>query len=132
MFGGCTHRPTSLGQQWMLGIERMEGDPMPRLPFTNRFIADVAAMPKTQVVFLGTQNNSFLFDAWQGPKLRVAPWLHGEGNCMNMSYTIFESGQQQALFGLIIPALPAGVEPDSACVDRAASQFYKALVVQGM
>jgi hypothetical protein len=116
----------------MLGIERMQGDPMPRLPFTNRLIADVAAMPKTQVVFLGMQDNSFLFDAWQGPKLRIAPWLHGEGNCMNLSYTIFDAGQQQGLFGLIIAPLPAGVEPDSACVDRAASQFYQALILQGL
>jgi len=124
--------PTTLSQQWMIGIERMRDDPGPRLPYTNRMIEDLAAMPKAQVVFLGVPQNDIQFNVWQGPKLRLDPWLHGEGNCMNVSYTLFQSGQRQALFGLVIAPLPAGVEPDSACVDRAASAFYQALVVQGL
>jgi hypothetical protein len=57
---------TTLNNPWMLGIERMHDDPEPQLPFTNRFIADLAAMPRTQVVFVGTDRNSFAFNAWSG------------------------------------------------------------------
>jgi hypothetical protein len=32
----------------------------------------------------------------------------------------------------VVAAMPAGVEPDSACVDRAAAQFYRTLVIQGL
>ncbi len=123
---------TTLSNTWMLGIERMHDDPEPQLPFTNRFIADLAAMPRTQVVFVGTDRNSFAFNAWSGDKVLVSPWLHAEGNCMNLTYTIFQSGQQQAAFGTVVAAMPAGVEPDSACVDRAAAQFYRTLVIQGL
>ena len=123
---------TTLSNTWMLGIERMHDDPEPQLPFTNRFIADLAAMPSVQVVFAGNDRNSFLFNAWRGDKVLVSPWLHGEGNCMNLTYTIFQSGEQQAVFGLVIVRMPAGTEPDSACVDRAAGQFYQALVTQGL
>jgi len=124
--------PTALSKSWMLGIERMRDDPAPQLPFTNRFIADLAAMPRTQVVFLDNDRNSFLFDGWSDGKVLVSPWLHGEGNCMNLTYTIFQSGEQQAMFGLVVAPMPAGPEPDSACVDRAATQFYQALVRQGL
>jgi hypothetical protein len=123
---------TTLRGTWMLGIERMRDDPELQLPFTNRFIADLAAMPRTQVVFVGTARNSFAFNAWSGDKVLVSPWLHAEGNCMNIAYTIFQTGQQQAAFGQIVPALPAGTEPDSACVDRAAVLFYRTLVIQGL
>jgi hypothetical protein len=123
---------TMLGNSWMLGIERMRDDPEPQLPFTNRFIADLAAMPRTQVVFVGTDRNSSAFNAWSGDKVLVSPWLHAEGHCMNLTYTIFQSGQQQAAFGTVVAVMPAGVEPDSACVDRAAAQFYRTLVVQGL
>jgi len=124
--------PTTLSKPWMLGIERMRGDPEPQLPLTNRFIADLTAMPKAQVVFVGNDRNGFLFNAWSGGKVLVSPWLRGEGNCMNLTYTIFQSGEQQAVFGLMIPPMPAGMEPDSACVDRAAGQLYQALVAQGL
>jgi hypothetical protein len=127
-----TFGATALSKSWMLGIERMRGDPEPQLPFTNRFIADLAAMPRVQVVFLGPDRNSFAFSAWSDGKVLVAPWLHGEGNCMNFTYTIFQSGQQQAVLGQMVPTMPAGVEPDSACVDRAAGQFYQTLVMQGL
>lgn len=129
---GGTVATTALSKPWMLGIERMRLDPEPQLPFTNRFIADLSAMPNAQVVFLGSDRNSFLFSGWSGGKVLVSPWLHGEGNCMTLTYTIFQTGEQQAVFGLVIPPLPAGVEPDSACVDRAATQFYQALVKQGL
>ena len=134
---GCTQpagvpAPTTLSQPWMFGIERMRGDPEPQLPFTNRFIVDLSAMPKAQVVFVGSDRNSFLFNAWQGGRVLVSPWLHGEGNCMNVTYTLFQAGEQQGVYGLVVGPLPAGTEPDTACVDRAAAQFYQALAAQGL
>ena len=89
-------------------------------------------MPNVQVVYVDDPRNSAPFASWQGGKLLVSPWLHGEGNCMNITYTILVSGQQQPAFGLVIPPLPAGQEPDSACVDRATTAFYQVLVVQGL
>jgi hypothetical protein len=135
---GCVPPPTdvpapaSLHHAWMFGIERMRGDPEPQLPYTNRMIADLAAMPNVQVVYIGEGRNRPLFASWQGDKLTVSPWLHGEGNCMTFTYAIQQAGQQGALFGLTIPRPPAGVEPESACVDRAATQFYQALAIQGL
>jgi hypothetical protein len=116
----------------MFGIERMRGDPAPQLPYTNQFIAALAAMPAVKIVYVGDDTNRFAFNAWAGGKVLVSPWLRGEGNCMNITYTIFQSGQQQAVFGQVIPATLAGTEPDSACVNRAAGQFYQALVIQGL
>lgn len=124
--------PTALTQTWMFGVQTMGGDPEPQLPYTNRFIADLSAMPKVHVVYVGSERNDFLFNAWKGNKLLVAPWLRGEGSCMNLTYTVFQSGEQQAVLGMVVPPMPAGTEPDSACVDRAATQFYQALVVQRM
>ena len=89
-------------------------------------------MPSVQIVYVGDERNRFAFNAWTGGKVLVSPWLRGEGNCMNITYTIFASGQQQAVFGQVVPSMFAGKEPDSACVDRAAAQFYRALVVQGL
>jgi hypothetical protein len=123
---------TALRQSWMFGIERMHGDPEPQLPYTNQFIATLAAMPDVQIVYVGDESNRYAFNAWTGSKLLVSPWLRGEGHCMNITYTIFQSGQQQAVFGQVIPAMIAGTEPDSACVNRAAGQFYQALVIQGL
>jgi hypothetical protein len=102
------------------------------LPFTNRFLADLAAMPNTQVVYLGKADNAFLFNAWRGNKLRVATWLHGDRACMAITYWVTQLGVQQGVFGLVVPPLPAGIEPDAACVDRAATDFYVALVAQGL
>ena len=129
---GGVPAPTALSKPWMLGIERMRDDPAPQLPFTNRFIADLTAMPRTQVVFLDNDRNSFLFNGWSGGKVLVSPWLHGEGNCMELTYTIFQSGEQRVVFGLVVAPMPTGSEPDSACVDRAAAQFYQTLVKQGL
>jgi hypothetical protein len=123
---------TALQKSWMFGIERMRGDPEPQLPYTNQFIANLAAMPSVQIVYVGDARNGYAFNAWTGGKVLVSPWLRGEGNCMNIAYTIFVTGQQQAVFGQVVPAMLAGTEPDSACVDRAAGQFYRALVVQGL
>ena len=124
--------PVTLQRGWMIGIERMRGDPGLQLPYTNRMILDLAAMPNVQVVYVDDPRNSAPFASWQGGKLLVSPWLHGEGNCMNITYTILVSGQQQPAFGLVVPPLPAGQEPDSACVDRATTELYQALVVQGL
>jgi hypothetical protein len=124
--------PMALSQPWMLGIERMRDDPGPQLPFTNRFIADLSAMPKAQVVFLDGPRNSTLFNEWSGGKVLVSPLLHSQGSCMNLTFTIFRSGQPQEVFGLVVAPIPAGVEPISACVDRAAGQLYQALVTQGL
>ena len=122
----------SLSHQWMIGVERMQGDPLPQLPFTNRFIADLAAMPNIQVVYLGNPENAGLFASWSGNRLDVSPMLRAERSCMTLTYTIFQAGQQQSVYGLIIPVPQAGNEPDSACVDRAAGAFYQALAVQGL
>jgi hypothetical protein len=94
---------STLSNTWMLGIERMRNDPEPQLPFTNRFIADLAAMPRTQVVFVSTDRNNIVFNAWSSDKVLVSPWLHAEGNCMNLTYTIFQAGQQQGAFGQVVP-----------------------------
>ena len=61
----------------MFGVERMRGDPEPQLPYTNQFIADLAAMPSVQVVFMGDERNRFAFNAWAGGKVLVSPWLRG-------------------------------------------------------
>jgi hypothetical protein len=123
---------TTLQKSWMFGIERMHDDPEPQLPYTNQFIAVLAAMPSVQIVFVGDERNNYAFNAWTGGKVLVSPRLRGEGNCMNISYTIFAFGVQQAVFGQVIPAMPAGTEPDSACVYRATAQFYRALVARGL
>ncbi len=134
--GGCTALfappPATLSQSWMIGIERMRDDSLLMMPFTNRLLAALAGMPNTQVVFVGGGRNDPLFSAYAGNKLRVYPWLRGEGDCMQFSYSVFQAGQQVATYSLVVPALAAGEEPDSACVDRAASGFYQALAVQGM
>lgn len=134
--GGCVPMPyppaATLSQKWMIGIERMRDDALLMMPFTNRFLAALAGMPNTQVVFVGAPRNDPLFSAYTGNKLIVYPWLRGEGNCMEFTYTVFQSGQQQATYSLVIPALAAGSEPDSACVDRAATAFYQALALQGL
>ena len=124
--------PASLNQQWMFGIERMQGDPLPQLPYTNRFIADLAAMPNVRVVSLGGPETAGLFASWPGGRLTVAPRLRAEHSCMTVTYTVFQAGEQQGVFGLMIPPPPAGLEPDPACVDRAAGAFYQALVGQGL
>ena len=80
---------TALQKSWMFGIERMRGDPEPQLPYTNQFIANLAAMPSVQIVYVGDERNRFAFNAWTGGKVPVSPWLRGEGNCMNITYTIF-------------------------------------------
>jgi hypothetical protein len=90
---------TALRQRWMFGVERMRGDPEPQLPYTNQFIANLSAMPSVQVVYVGDERNMFAFNAWTGDKVLVSPWLRGEGNCMNITYTIFQSGQQQSVSG---------------------------------
>jgi len=95
---------TALQKSWMFGIERMRGDPEPQLPYTNQFIANLAAMPSVQIVYVGDERNSYAFNAWTGGKALVSPWLRGEGNCMNITYTIFVTGQQRAVFGQVVPA----------------------------
>lgn len=136
LIGACTPvigpPPATLGQTWMIGLERMRDDSLLMMPFTNRLQAALAAMPNTQVIFVGAPRNDPLFSAFPGNKMRVYPWLHGEGNCMEFSYTVFQSGQVQATFSHVVPALAAGEEPDSACVDRAATSFYQALALQGL
>lgn len=137
MIAGCAQpvgvpAPVSLSRPWMLGIEPMKGDPAPQLPFTNRFITDLAAMPNVQVVYVGTDYNDHTFSNWAGNKVRVSPWLHAEGKCMNLTYAVFQSGQQQAVFGLVVARPPAGIEPESACVNLATTEFYHALVMQGL
>lgn len=136
---GCAPPPpvatapaAALAQEWMFGVERMRDDAQLLAPFSNRFLADLAAQPKVRVISLAGQTNAFLFNTLTVPKLRVMTWLRGEGHCMEITYTISVTGQQAATFGLIVPPLAVGPEPDSACVDRAATEFYRALVLQGL
>jgi hypothetical protein len=125
-------QPPTLSQRWMIGIEHMRSDPLILQPLTNRFLADLAGMPEAQVVYLGVDLNSFQFNAYASDKLRVYPWLRAEGNCMEFTYIIYRAGQQVRTYGLVVPALAAGPEADTACVDRAASSFYHALTQQGL
>ena len=113
---GCTpvatSQPATLSQKWMIGVERMRDNSLLMAPFTNRFLAVLAGMPGTQLVYVGAPRNDPLFSAYTGNKLAVHSWLRGEGNCMEFTYVVFASGQQQATYSLVIPALPAGPEPD--------------------
>ena len=133
---GCTPAvgppPATLSGTWLFGIERMGDDSLLMMPFTNRFLERLAAMPNTQVIFVGAPRNEPLFSAFPGNKLRVHSWLRGEGNCMEFTYTVFQSGQREATYSRVVPALPAGEEPDSACVDRAVTSLYQALATQGL
>jgi hypothetical protein len=135
--GGCmpvasTQPVLSLSQHWMFGIERMRDDSVIMLPSTNRFLKVLAGMPNVQVVYLGADRNDQLFSSYTGNRLRVYSWLRAENSCMHITYTIYQTGQQEGTFGLVIPALPAGTETNPACVDRAASGLYQALALQGL
>ena len=136
MLGGCTpaqpDQPASLTRQWMIGIAPMTNDPVLMHPSANRFLATLAAMPKTSVVWLGSDVNVQQFNVWPGDKLLVRPTLHAGADCMQFTYAVERGGQQRGLYGLVVPALPAGPEPDPACIDRAASDFYRQLVRQGL
>ncbi len=123
--------PMYLRHTLLIGIEPMVGDPLPGLPFTNRLLNGLAAMPSTRVVFLGSPRNAWPFGADPVWRLRLSPWLHGEGNCMTAQYTTYAAGQQQGVYGIITPRLAAGTETDLECVDRFATDFYRALVLQG-
>ena len=116
----------------MFGIERMRGDPEPQLPYTNQFIADLAAMPSVQIVYVGDERNSSAFNAWTGRQGVGFAVAARRGKLHEHHLHDLLSGQQQAVFGEVVPAMMAGTEPDSACVARAAGQFYRALVVQGL
>ena len=124
--------PTTLSQTWMIGIERMRNDPLLLAPFTNRFLADLAAMPMVQVVFVGADRNDQMFSAYSGSKLRVYPALRTGNGCMELSYSVFQAGQLVVTYGLVVPPLPAGPEPNSACVDRAAASFYQSMASEGL
>jgi hypothetical protein len=135
--GSCTPvyyttAPTTLSQTWMIGIERMRNDPLLLAPNTNRFLAVLAAMPQVQVVFVGADRNDQMFSAYTGNKLRVYPALRTDNACMEFSTSVFRAGQQVVTYGLVVPPLPAGPEPDSACVDRAAASFYQSMVSEGL
>ncbi len=124
--------PATLSQTWMIGIERMRNDPVLLAPNTNRFLAVLAAMPQVQVVFVGADRNDQMFSAYTGNKLRVYSALRTDNACMEFSTSVFRAGQQVVTYGLVVPPLPAGPEPDSACVDRAAASFYQSMVSEGL
>ncbi len=123
--------PLYLSHTVLIGIEPIVGDPMPGLPFTNRLLNGLAAMPDMQVVFLGSPRNAWPFGADPAWRIRLSPWLHGEGYCMTAQYTTYAAGQQQGIYGIITPPLSAGTETDLECVDRFATDFYRALGRQG-
>ncbi len=134
---GCTGgppggaQPVALSQRWMIGVEPMTGDALPLLPFTDRLLVDLAAMPDVQAVFVGSTRNAVPFAASAIRRITLRPWLHGEGNCMTASYTVHASGQDLGSYALVTPAPLAGSETDLACIDRFATQFYGSLVRQG-
>ena len=134
--GGCVPMPPTpaltLSQFWMIGIEHIHGDPQILQPATNQFLMDLAGMPNTQVLYLSADRNPPLFGAYTKDKIRVRAALGTPHNCMEVTYTLQPAGQPESTFGLVIAALPAGPEPISACVDRAASSFYQALARQGL
>ncbi len=134
--GGCTPVPVppppTLNQRWLIGIEHVRGDPQILQPLTNRSLADLAGMTNVGVVYVGVDLNGFEFSANGGDKLRVYSWLRAGGHCMEFTYVIYRAGQQERKYGLVVPALAAGPEPDTACVDRAATSFYRALAQQGL
>ncbi|MBS0559458.1 MAG: hypothetical protein JSR21_05335 [Proteobacteria bacterium] len=138
--GGCACVPCShdshggpfvLHDTWMIGVERMIGDVDPRLPFTNRLLADLAAMPNVQSVYIGTPRNDWPFSAGREWRIRLAPWLYNDAACMTATYTVTVGGQIQGTYGLVTPRLAAGTETDLGCIDRFATAFYLALVRQG-
>jgi hypothetical protein len=123
--------PFALRQTWMVGMDRMRGDAEPGLPYTNRLLADLAAMPGVQVVYTGTERNAWPFQADPDRRLRLATWLHGGGACMTANYSAYAAGQQEGSYALTTPVLYAGSETDLGCIDRFATDFYLALVRQG-
>jgi hypothetical protein len=138
---GCAHcvpckqdshgGPVVLRGDWMIGIEPVVGDANPLLPYTNRLLTDLAAMPKIQVIYAGSERNAWPFQAQSGQTIGLAPWLHGDGQCMTANYVVRVSGQETGRYSLITPRLTAGTESDIGCVDRFATGFYLALVRQG-
>jgi hypothetical protein len=136
LLGGCTPAnytpPPTLSQQWMIGVEAMDNDPVQMQPFTNRFMAALAGMPKTQLVWLGSDVNAHRFSAYPADKLLVRSSLRANGSCMQITYTVMRGGQNVGSYGLVIAPPLAGVEPTDACVDRAASEFYRELAQQGL
>jgi len=115
----------------MVGIERVQGDAQPGLPFTNRLLADLAAMPNLQVVYLGTDRNAWPFATDRAWTIRLAAWLHGGGCCMTANYAVHVAGQIEGNYALITPRLVAGTESDLGCIDRFATDFFLALARQG-
>lgn len=65
--------PVALNRHWMFGVETMRGDAGPQLPYTNRFIADLSAMPNVQIVYAGNERNNYLFSAWTGSRECARP-----------------------------------------------------------
>lgn len=127
-----TPRPVFLAQRWTVGVVHMQGDVGIRLPYTNQFITALGAMPNVSVLYLGTREEQSAFENERGPRVKVEPWLGLNGACMSSTYTIYQKSELRSMFGLVTPAPAAGEEPQSACVDRAATQLYQAMVLQGM
>src|SRR5690348_15245547 len=82
---------TTLSRAWLVGVERMRDDAGPQLPFTNRFIADLSAMPKLNVVYVNDDRYSFLFNTSRDERVLISPWLHSGGHCMDLTYTVYQS-----------------------------------------
>ena len=85
---------------------------------------------------LRVEPNKTLSYTWDAMGLEsVVTWTltpTSTGTHLRMEQSGFRPDQQQATYGLAVPALAAGVESDPACIDRAASEFYWSLVRQGL
>jgi hypothetical protein len=124
--------PTELSQHWLLGMNPMAGDPELLHPFTNRFMADLGGMPGVRAIDLAPSWNAHLFRTSPDDRIEVSTVLHGGGNCMEITYTVYRHGTEHGRFGQVVTPLYAGPEPDGACVDRAATQLYLTLVRAGL
>lgn len=103
-----------------------------QMPYSNRLLADIAAMPNTQVVALSSARNAWDFDAWIGNKIRVETRMRDQGWCMTINYTVMMAGQQSQVYGLVVPEPQFGVQTDPLCVDQAATALYANMARQGL
>lgn len=124
--------PTQLSQRWLLGVGTMAGDPKLLRPYTNRFMADLGAMPGVKIVDISPAWNAHYFRTSEDDRIEVVPVLHAEGNCMEITYTVYRHGVEHGRSGLVVTPLYAGPESDGACIDRAATQLYLAMARAGL
>ena len=145
LLAGCAHSdnspcapcavakaPTQLSRHWLLGMGVMTGDAALLRPYTNRFMADLGAMPGVRIIDITPPWNAHLFRSSEDDHIEVVPVLHAEGNCMEITYTVYRHGTEQGRYSVVVTPLYSGPETDGACVDRAATQLYLAMARNGL